>query len=87
MQMFHNKMCTMILLHSIDDSTKQLLSMRYFDVTECKYRWAQWVAKDPFFLHADSEDSDLTGRMPRLIWVFTGRTLILLVLSCRGSDT
>ena len=25
------------------------------------------------------------GRMPRLIWVFAGRTAILLVLSCRGS--
>ena len=46
---------------------------------------AQWVAKDPSFLQADSEDSDQTGRMPRLIWVFAGRTLILLVLSCRGS--
>ena len=46
---------------------------------------AQWVAKDPRFLHADNEDSDQTGRMPRLIWVFAGRTLILLVLSCRSS--
>ena len=35
---------------------------------------AQWVAKDPSFLHADSEDSDQTGQMPSLIWVFTGRT-------------
>ena len=35
---------------------------------------AQWVAKEPSFLHADSEDSDQTGRMPRLIWVFAGRT-------------
>ena len=34
----------------------------------------QWVAKDPSFLHADSEDPDQTGRMPRLIWVFAGRT-------------
>ena len=25
------------------------------------------VAKDPIFLHVDSEDSDQTGRMPRLI--------------------
>ena len=33
---------------------------------------------------AHSEDSDQTGRIPRLIWVFTGRTLILLVLSCHG---
>ena len=48
---------------------------------------AQLVAKDPSFLRADSEDSDQTGRMPRLIWVFAGRTLTLLVLSCRGSYT
>ena len=37
---------------------------------------AQWIAKDPSFLHADSEDSDQTGR-----------TVILLVLSCSGSNT
>ena len=35
---------------------------------------AQWVAKDSSYLHADSEDSDQTGRMPRLMWVFAGRT-------------
>ena len=53
----------------------------------------QRVAKDPSFLHVDSEDSDQTsedsdqtGRMPRLIWLFAGRTLILLVLSCHGSN-
>ena len=46
---------------------------------------AQWVAKGPSFLHADSEDSDQTGLMPRLIWVFAGRTLTLLVLSQGGS--
>ena len=43
---------------------------------------AQWVAKDlsvrhvtkdPSVCHADSEDSDQTGRMPRLICVFAGR--------------
>ena len=43
---------------------------------------AQWVAKDPSFLHADSGDAD----PPWLIWVFAGRTAILLVLSCRGSN-
>ena len=42
---------------------------------------AQWVAKQPMFLQADSEDSDQTG----LIWVFAGRTLTSLVLSCRSS--
>ena len=35
---------------------------------------AQWVAKDPSLLHG----------MSRLIWVFAGRTAILMVLSCRG---
>ena len=45
-----------------------------------------WVAKDPSFLHADNKDSDQTGQMPRLIWVFAGRSIILLVLSCRSSN-
>ena len=47
---------------------------------------AQWVAKDPRYLYADSADSDQTGRMPRMIWVFTGHTSHLLVLSCFGSN-
>ena len=38
----------------------------------------QWIAKDPSFFHVDSEDSDHA----ELIWVFAGRTFILLVLSC-----
>ena len=42
-----------------------------------------WVLSYPL---SASEDFDQTGRMPRLIWVFAGRTLILLVLSCRGSN-
>ena len=41
-----------------------------------------WVLSYPL---SASEDSDPTGRMPRLIWVFGGRTVTLLVLSCRGS--
>ena len=35
---------------------------------------AQWVAKNLSFLHPDCQDSDQTGRLPRLIWVFAGRT-------------
>ena len=37
---------------------------------------AQWVAKDPSFLHVDCKKKkpDQTGQMPRLIWVFAGRT-------------
>ena len=38
----------------------------------------QWVAKDPSFLHADSEDSDQTERITRLIWVFAGRTCLFV---------
>ena len=36
---------------------------------------AEWVAKDPMLLHANSEDSDQTGWTPRLIWVFARRTV------------
>ena len=32
------------------------------------------LARDPRFLHVVSENSDHTGWMPRLIWVFSGRT-------------
>ena len=32
------------------------------------------TAKDAKFLHADNENSDLTARRRRLIWVFVGRT-------------
>ena len=35
---------------------------------------------------AHSEDSIHAGRMPRMIWVFAGRIVILLVLSWGGSD-
>ena len=41
---------------------------------------AEWVAKDPSFLHAHSEDSDQAGRMPRLCWVFAGRTFAGFVM-------
>ena len=45
-----------------------------------------WRILGPLATHwAHSKDSDQIGRMPRLIWVFAGRTLILLVLSSRGS--
>ena len=35
--------------------------------------YAQWLAKDPTLLRADRVDSDQTGRMPRLVWVFARR--------------
>ena len=40
----------------------------------------QWVDKDPSFLYTDSEDSNHTGRMLRLIWVFDGRTVAILLV-------
>ena len=33
-----------------------------------------------------AQDPDQTGQMPRLIWVFAGRIVTLLVLSCRSSN-
>ena len=41
--------------------------------------YAQWVAKNPKFLHAVSEYSCF-------FWIFAGRTSHLLVLSCCGSN-
>ena len=41
-----------------------------------------WVLSCPL---SASEDTDQTGWMPRLIWVFAGRTVILLVLSWGSS--
>ena len=45
----------------------------------------QCGAKAQTFLRVDNEDSDQTGRMRRLIWVFTGRTSFCFVLSCSSS--
>ena len=52
---------------------------------------AQRVAKNPSFLHADSEDSDQLGRIPRLIWVFAVRTchsvgLVVRRLICKDMN-
>ena len=40
---------------------------RYYSRIRVFATYAQWVAKDTMSLHADVEDSDQTGRMPRLI--------------------
>ena len=39
----------------------------------------------PRFPHADSEDTDQTGRMPRLICVFAGRTCYFVGFVMRDS--
>ena len=46
-----------------------------------------WEAKGPMFLQADSEDSDQPGRMPRLIWVFDGRTCLFVGFAWGSSYT
>ena len=65
---------------------KTQISLGIYPVWSESSLCAQWVPKDPSFLHADSEDSDQTGQMPKLIWVFAECTLTLLVLSCHGSQ-
>ena len=51
-----------------------------------EYSLSAWRNIESLATHwAHSEDSDQNGRMPRLIWVFAGRTVILLVLSWGGS--
>ena len=59
--------------------------------------WSDWVLESSLSAWrkagslathwAQSEDSEQTGQMPRLIWAFAGRTATLLVLSWGGSDT
>ena len=66
-------------------SAKTQISLGIHPVWSESTLCTKWVAKDSSFLRADSEDSDQTGRMPKLIWVFAGHTVTLLVLSCRGS--
>ena len=53
---------------------KTQISLGVYPVWSESSLCAQWVAKDPSFLHVDSEDSDQTGQMPRLIRVFVGHT-------------
>ena len=52
------------------------------------------IAKDPRLLHVDSEGSDQTGQMPRLICIFAGRMsfcwfchVVAHVISCHGFDS
>ena len=47
--------------------------------------WRKLGSLATHWAHSEDSDSDQTEWMPRLIWVFAGRTLILLVLSCHGS--
>ena len=50
-----------------------------------EYSLSAWRKLGSLVTHwAHSEDPDQTRRMPRLIWVFVGRTVILFVLSCCG---
>ena len=55
-------------------SPKSQISLGICPVWSKSSLCAQWVVKDLMFLHADSEDSDQTWWMPRLIWVFAGCT-------------
>ena len=68
---------TQYMSHDMTKPTKWVCAQRRVRST--------WTSAQSKILRADSEDSDQTVRMPRLIWVFTGRTLTLLILSCPGS--
>ena len=74
-QNVQNGMCAQRRLRSALASTQ-------FDQSSLS-AWAKLGSLAIHWVHC--EGSDQTGRMPRLIWVFAGRTVILFVLSCRGS--
>ena len=74
-QIHQNGMCAQRRLRSAWASAQSDQSLRCIrPVWSESSLCAQLVAKDQSFLHTDREDSDQTGRMPRLIWVFAWRT-------------
>ena len=57
---------------------KTQISLRMGAVWSESSQSTLWVAEDPKRLHAEREDSDLTARMRRLIWVFAERKCHLI---------
>ena len=66
--------------HSVSDAQADL-RLRLAHIILAQSDQSLRCALNPSFLHEDSEDSDQTGRMPRLIRVFAVRTCHFLVLS------
>ena len=80
MDIYHQSVCSMTNEYEPwHDKSNKCIHPVWSEPSLC----AHWVAKDPSFLHADSKDSDQTGRMPRLIWVFAGRTCHFLCFVMR----
>ena len=74
-QFWFDRLCENFLSHKMSvRPAKTQISLGIRPAWSESLLCVQWVAKDPRFLHADSEDSDQTGRMPRLIWVLAGRS-------------
>ena len=69
--------CLHLSLHMTTNDERQTKTQINLDIRPV---WSEssvcalWVVKDSSFLRADSEDSDQTVWMPRLIWVIDGRT-------------
>ena len=55
---------TNIMTHAPSEDRSACASAQSDQSLRCALNW---VANDPSFLHADNEDSDQTGPMPRLI--------------------
>ena len=69
-----------------EDSSACTLAQSWCAVWPESSQSVEWVAKDPRFLHADSEDCDQTGHgCPGWSESLLGVLVILLVLSCCGS--
>ena len=70
----------MHLSRDMTKPTKWLCAQRKLRSESLLSAWRNLGSIATHWVH--SEDSDLTGQMSRLIWVFAGPTHILLVLSC-----
>ena len=80
--------CNRHLIRGMTKSTKWLCAQRKLRSAQASaqsdqsslFAWRKIGSLPTQQVH--SEDSDQNGRMPRLIWVFSGCTVTLLVLSC-----
>ena len=69
--------CGLWLWHSL------FLSLTFFNIVV--FARPLWEAMDPNLLPMDSEDSDQTARMGKLIWGYAGRTCRFVDISCANS--
>ena len=81
-----NELGHSIFLQNCVCAQRRLSSLRIRAIWSESSQGTMWVTKDQKRLQADSEDSDRTAQMYRLIWVFIGRKCNPVGMVCPGSN-